>query len=174
MGTEGNNVSELNNHVSERNNNVSELKEREMIFSRLLNAPRELVFDAWIKPEHLANWYGPNGFTITTNVMEAVPGGKWDFIMHGPDNDHYPNKVKFLEVQKPDKLVYTQEGDGETDDVKFHVTVSFENVEGKTLLTMRSVFDTAEQLEKVVKNYGAYEGAIQHLARLEVFLATQN
>jgi uncharacterized protein YndB with AHSA1/START domain len=156
------------------NNNVSELKEREMIFTRVLNAPRELVFDAWVIPEHLAQWYGPNGFTITTNTIDVKPGGRWDFIMHGPDGDDYPNKIKFLEVRKPEKLVYTHTGDGVTDDVKFRVTVSFENVEGKTKLTMHSVFDTAEELEKVVKNYGAYEAAIQHLARLEAFLSKQN
>lgn len=148
----------------------SQLKEREMIFTRVLNAPRELVFDAWTKPEHLAEWYGPNGFTITTKTIEVKPGGRWDFIMHGPEGDDYPNKIKFLEVIKPEKLVYTHTGDGETDDVKFHVTVSFEDLDGKTRLTMHSVFETPEELAKVVKEYGAYEGAKQTLARLEAFL----
>src|SRR5690349_23807822 len=152
--------------------NKNELNEREMAFTRVLNAPRELVFDAWTKPEHLAHWYGPNGFTITTKSMEASPGGIWDFTMHGPDRD-FPNRIKFLEVEKPAKLVYKHTGDGDTEDVKFHVTVTFEELDGKTRLTMRSVFETAEELARVVKEYGAYEGAKQTLARLEEFLAKQ-
>jgi uncharacterized protein YndB with AHSA1/START domain len=151
--------------------NKSELKEREMIFTRVLNAPRELVFDAWTKPEHLAEWYGPNGFTLTTNSMEVKQGGKWDFTMHGPDGRDFPNRIIFIEVEKPGKLVYRHSGDNDTEDVKFHVTVSFEDLEGKTRLTMHSVFETPEELAKVVKEYGAYEGAKQTLTRLEAFLS---
>ncbi len=149
---------------------TNELKDREMIFSRVLNAPRELVFDAWTKPEHLAEWWGPNGFSLTTNSMEVKPGSKWDFMMHGPDGRNYPNRVVYIEVVKPERLVYKHTGDGDTEDVKFHVTVSFEELGDKTKLTMRSVFETAEELGKVVKEYGAYEGAKQTLARLEEFL----
>jgi uncharacterized protein YndB with AHSA1/START domain len=153
-----------------RNPQTSELKEREMIFTRVLNAPRELVFDAWTKPEHLAEWWGPNGFSLTTNTMDVKPGGRWDFMMHGPDGRDYPNRVMYTEIVKPERLVYKHTGDGDTEDVKFNVTVSFEDIDGKTRLTMHSVFETPEELAKVVKEYGAYEGAKQTLKRLQEYL----
>ena len=74
--------------------------EDEMVVSRLLNAPRELVFDVWTDPRHLGEWWGPVGFTTTTQHMDLRPGGEWIHVMHGPDGIDYPNHTVFIEVNR--------------------------------------------------------------------------
>jgi uncharacterized protein YndB with AHSA1/START domain len=143
---------------------------KNLIVTRQLNAPRELVFEAWTDPAHLAHWYGPNGFTITTHEIDVKAGGVWKFMMHGPDGRDYPNKIIFSEVVKPEKLVYHHAGDDDTEPVSFHVTVTFEVEEGKTRLTMNSDFGSAEELERVDKEYGAIEGGKQTITRLAEYL----
>lgn len=80
--------------------------DRQILITRLLSAPKIVVWDAWTKPEHLVHWYGPDGFSLTSNEMKVKPGGIWEFILHGPDGRNYPNKIVFVEVEKPDRLVY--------------------------------------------------------------------
>lgn len=91
--------------------------------------------------------------------------------MHGPDGVDYPNKIVFDEVVKPERLVYTHSGDEEDDPGKFQVTVTFAEQAGKTNLTMRALFVSATERDKVVKEYGAIEGGNQTLDRLEEELA---
>lgn len=151
---------------------ISQAKGREIIMTRLLNAPRELVFDVWTDPEHKTHWWGPNGFTITTRHMELKKGGAWIFTMHGPDGTDWPNKITYLEIVKPERLVYKHTGgDEDPEEHNFEVTVTFEVQDGnKTLLTMRSLFSSEEYVKKVVEQYGAIEGGKQTLARLAAFL----
>lgn len=145
---------------------------RELVFERILNAPRELVWEVWTNPDHLAKWWGPNGFSLTTQNMNVDPGGIWKFIMHGPDGRDYSNKIRFLEVEKPERLVYKHEGDIDTEPVSFSVTVLFEAFGKKTRLSMRMLFDSAEDLVRISREYGAIEGAHQTLTRLENLLTT--
>ena len=86
--------------------------------------------------------------------------------MHGPDGRDYKNKIIFTEVVEPERLVYRHAGEDEYEDVRFHVTVTFEAQGRKTLLTMRSLFATAEERNDVLTKYGAAEGAKQTLERL--------
>jgi len=144
--------------------------DRELVFERLFDAPRELVYKVWTDPEHVVRWWGPNGFTNTNHGMDVSPGGVWRFTMHGPDGRDYKNKIIFLEVIEPERLVYQHSDDGETEPVNFHVTVTFAAVENKTLLTMCMVFDSKEALERVAREYGAIEGAHQNLARMEAYV----
>lgn len=146
--------------------------DRQILITRLLSAPKTLVWDAWTKPEHLVHWYGPDGFSLTSKEMEVTPGGTWHFILHGPNGRNYPNRITFLEVEKPDRLVYKHSGDEDTEPVNFHVTVTFEEEDGKTKLTMCSTFESAAELERVNREYGAIEGAKQTIARLEEYLKT--
>lgn len=152
-----------------------DVDQREIIITRLMNAPRELVYAAWTDPEHVGKWWGPTGFTTTTKDRDVRPGGVWRFTMHGPDGTDYPNVVHYLQVQKPERLVYMH-GDGKTgpDAHIFHVTVSFEAAEGnKTQLTLRSLFPSVAARKHVVEKYHAIEGGNQTLDRLQAFLATQ-
>ena len=149
---------------------MNETASRELSITRVLNAPQELVWEVWTKPEHIAHWWGPVGFSTTTHEMNIKPGGIWRFIMHGPDGRDYPNKIVFIEVVKPELLIYKHTGEDDTEDVKFHVTVNFEKQGNKTKLIMNSLFETAEELERVIKEFGAKEGMVQHVNRLEEYL----
>ena len=140
--------------------------DREIVLSRLLDAPRELVFAAWTDPKQVVQWWGPRGFTTTSHEMSVTPGGVWRFVMHGPDGRDYKNKIIFTEVVKPERLVYHHAGEDEHEDVRFHVTVTFQAQGRKTLLTMRSLFATAQERDEVITKYGATEGGKQTLERL--------
>ena len=145
--------------------------DREIVTTRDFDAPRELVFAAWTDAKHVSNWWGPNGFTTTTHVMDVRPGGEWRFIMHGPDGRDYPNRISYLEVARPERLVYKHGGEVELEPVDFHTTVTFTEVNGKTRVTMRAVFPSAEERDRVAREYGAVEGGQQTLARLAEHLA---
>jgi uncharacterized protein YndB with AHSA1/START domain len=67
------------------NNTITSVEDRELIINRVFNAPRELVYKTWTNPEHLPQWWGPKGFTITVQEIDVRPGGVWRFVMHGPD-----------------------------------------------------------------------------------------
>ncbi|WP_256941383.1 SRPBCC family protein [Bacillus sp. EAC] len=153
-----------------KTNLSSTLEDRQIVITRVFDAPPELVFNAWTDSEHIGNWWGPNGFTITTHLRDVRPGGTWTFIMHGPDGTDYPNKIDYLEVVKPERLVYKHGSGEQNDSGQFHVTVTFSEQNGKTLLTMCSLFPTVEERNKVVEEYGAIEGGKQTLSRLAEFL----
>ncbi len=144
---------------------------RELVFNRLLNAPRELVFEAWTNPRHLARWYGPNGFTLTTHQLDLKPSGIWRFIMHGPDGTDYHHRVVFQEVVRPERLVYKHMNDEDSEHPASHqMTITFGQVGDKTDLTMRLLFDTAEEMERLARKYGVVEGGHQTLSRLQVWV----
>ncbi|PJZ49979.1 SRPBCC family protein [Leptospira saintgironsiae] len=139
---------------------------KEIIGIKTFDAPRELVWDAWTDPKHVAIWWGPNGFTNTIHEMSVKPGGIWRFIMHGPDGVDYPNRIEFIEVVKPEKLVYDHGDD--SNPKQFHVTVLFEEEGSKTKLTMRSRFPSEEDVKNVADF--ALDGLRETLGRLENFL----
>jgi uncharacterized protein YndB with AHSA1/START domain len=146
--------------------------EYEMVVSRLLNAPRELVFDVWTDPRHLGEWWGPVGFTTSTQHMDLRPGGEWIHVMHGPDGIDYPNHTVFIEVNRPSRLVYTNRGgDAVTDPASFEATVTFDEQDGRTRVTMRARFASAAEKARIMREYGAYEGAHQMFDRLAQHLA---
>ncbi len=145
---------------------VRDTADREIVLTRLLAAPPELVFQAWTDPAHVTQWWGPGGFTTTTYKMEVRPGGVWRFCMHGPDGRDYQNQITYLEVIKPERLVYKHGGEAECEPVSFQVTVTFEEQQGKTRLTVQMLFPSAIAREHVIKTYGADEGLKQTLARL--------
>jgi len=149
-------------------NEASATADREIGTERMLDAPPELVWKAWTDPKHVAQWWGPNGFKNTIHEMDVRPGGVWRFMMHGPDGTDWPNIVTFIEVERPARLIYLHGDDREPD--MFHVTVTFENVAGKTKLTMRSLFKTKEARDFVVEKHGAVEGMQQTLGRLTQYL----
>lgn len=140
--------------------------ERDIVITRVLNAPRELVFEAWTNEEHLSKWWGPQGFTITNQKFELKPGGTWEFVMHGPDGANFPNTNIFVEIVKPERIVIKH-------DVfpHFTATATFEELNGKTKLTYSSVFDESAEVFDKVKTY-AVPGAEQTMGRLEELLAS--
>jgi uncharacterized protein YndB with AHSA1/START domain len=138
---------------------------RELGISRLIHAPRELVWEAWTNPGHTSQWWGPSGFKNTISKMEVRPGGEWEFIMHGPDGTDYKNKHIYREVVKPGKLVLEH-----VTGPKFLMTVIFEAKGDKTLVTIHSVFESAEQLAEVIRVFKADEGMKQNIDRMETYV----
>src|ERR1700686_485185 len=114
----------------------SNTKDRELIISRKLNAPVELVWEVWTKPEHIANWWGPDGFTNTISTMDVVPGGEWNLVMHGPDGTDYKNKSIFKEIVLYKKIVYEH-----ISYPRFVATVDFEEHGEQTIIKWQMLFD---------------------------------
>ncbi len=144
--------------------------EREIVTTRVFDAPRERVYQAWTDPEQVVLWWGPNGFTNTNLEMDVRPGGIWRLTMHGRDGTDYPNKMVFIEVTPPSRLVYDHGDDGDGSGGFFHVTVTFDEEDGKTRVRMQALFDTKAERNRVAEASGAVEGAKQHLNRLAEFL----
>ncbi len=120
-----------------KNNADIGTSDREIVFKRVFNAPRELVFRAWTDPKHVKNWWGPNGFTNTIHEMDVRPGGIWRFIMHGTDGVDYPNKMIYDEVVEPERLVCRHFGGKTGDSVLFQMITTFIEKNDMTELTMR-------------------------------------
>jgi len=144
----------------------NDLAGRELVITRLLNAPVELVWEVWTNPEHIKNWWGPNGFTNTIFTMDVKPGGVWDFVMHGPDGKDYKNKSIYKEIIKHKKIVFDHINPN------FTATITFEDRLGKTFLSWQMLFNTVEEFNAVVKTFKADEGIKQNVTKLEAYLAT--
>jgi len=139
-----------------------------LIHTRILDAPRDLVWEVWTDPVHLRAWWGPDGFSLTTKSMNAEPGGVWDFVMHGMGQD-WDNRIEYVEVKKPSLISYKHSG-AKNEDYNFFVSVSFEEAEGRTLLTMKSIFKSEAIIEELNRKVNAIEGGKQTLNRLERYL----
>ncbi len=146
--------------------------DREIVVSRLIEGPPDLVFEAFTDPGHLDRWYGPNGFTVTTHAFEFRPGGTWDFTMHGPDGTDYPNWIEWLEITPPERIVY-RHGESRDDPESFTSTVTIVARGDQTEVTLRSIFETSAQRDKAIQ-YGAVEGGEQTLGRLAEFVAVRS
>jgi uncharacterized protein YndB with AHSA1/START domain len=145
---------------------ANQTSDREIVVSRVIDASRELVWSAWRDPESITHWWGPRGFSTTTEKMDFRPGGQWVFVMHGPDGKDYPNTVTYVEVEEPERLIYKHSGNDAAHQVKFDAVVTFERRGSKTELTLRLVFDTVAARNVEVER-GALEGGRQTLQRLE-------
>jgi len=138
---------------------------KELTITRVLNAPIELVWKVWTDPDHIKNWWGPNGFTNTISEMDVKPGGNWEFIMHGPDGKDYKNKSIFREIIKYKRIVYEH-----ITGPRFQTTIDFTAQGKKTLLEWRMVFETIEERERTVKTFKADIGLKQNIFKLEGYL----
>jgi uncharacterized protein YndB with AHSA1/START domain len=138
---------------------------RELLISRMLNAPVELVWEAWTNPEHVANWWGPDGFTNTVTTMDMTVGGEWNLVMHGPDGTDYKNKSIFKEIIPFKKIVYEH-----VTSPKFLTTIEFEAQGEKTFINWHMLFESKEQFIQVVKTFKADEGLKQNIDKLNVYV----
>jgi uncharacterized protein YndB with AHSA1/START domain len=139
-------------------------KDREISINRTLNAPIDLVWEAWTTPEHLAQWWGPNGFTNTISEMNMVPGGEWHLVMHGPDGKDYNNKSIFKEIIPHKKIVFDHFAPN------FTATIEFDAQGDKTFLKWHMLFESAELFIQVVKTFKADEGLKQNVEKFQVYL----
>jgi len=116
--------------MKSKNVKSSDTSDRELSTTRVLNAPRELLWEVWTKPEYIKNWWGPNGFTNTIDTMDVQPGGTWQFVMHGQDGTDYKNKSIYKEILKPERIVFDH-----VTGPKFQATITFEEQGRKALLS---------------------------------------
>ena len=144
--------------------------DNEVVITRVMNAPRELVFAMWLSHEHLARWYGPEGFTITTHEIDVRTGGLWRFTMHGPDGIDYGNRVVYSEITQPERIAYRHSGEGSTESIQFETVATFIELGDKTELVLKSIFPNAAERDAVVKMSGAIEGGQQTLGRLAQYV----
>ena len=142
-------------------------QDRELRLVRTLSAPIDLVWEVWTKPKHIAQWWGPNGFTNTITTMDLVPGGHWHLVMHGPDGTDYVNKSKFIEIIEFKRISY------EHFNPHIIATIDFEADGERTHLSWHMLFDSAAVFQAVVKAHNAGEGLKQNVDKLQVYLTKE-
>lgn len=141
---------------------------RQLNIKRIFKAPVNLVWEAWTKPEHIATWWGPNGFNTTIHIMDFQKGGEWKLTMHGPDGTNFPNRSVYKEIIPFQKIVF------EHFNPNFITTVLFESHGEETLMDWTLLFETAEMFETVVKAHKADEGLKQNVEKLATYLKSLN
>ncbi len=144
--------------------------DREIVISRVISAPRELVFEAFTEVRHLSRWWGPEGFTTTTRAFEFRVGGEWDFVMHGPDGTDYQEWISWTEVAPPERIALLH-GESSGDPNAFESVLTFEPDGAATRIEMRTVFPTKELRDEAVEKYHAIEGGQQTLSKLAAYVA---
>jgi uncharacterized protein YndB with AHSA1/START domain len=118
--------------------------DREVVSTRLIGAPRERVFAAYVDPEKLRRWWGPKGFTNVFHECDLRPGGDWRFTMIGPDGAEYKNHSVFAEIVPNERFVYEHRSGP-----VYRGDVTFADEGGKTRLTFRMTFDSPTFLERM-------------------------
>jgi len=144
--------------------------DREIVFTRVFDAPRALVFKVYTEPNLIPQWWGPRGFTTVVDKMDVTPGGVWRFVHHRPDGNEYAFNGVYREVVPPERLAYTFEFEGMPGHMLLE-TVTFEDHDGQTKVTARALFDTAEDRDGMLKS-GMEKGAAESWDRFAELLQT--
>src|SRR5215475_6834390 len=144
--------------------------DREIVISRVIDAPRELVFEAFTRVRHLSRWWGPEGFTTTTRSFEFRVGGEWDFVMHGPDGTDYQEWITWRAIVPPERIALLH-GESRGDPDAFESVLTFEPAGQQTRIVMRTVFPSKELRDQAVEKHHASEGGEQTLRNLAAYVA---
>ncbi len=144
--------------------------DREILISRVVDAPPELVFEAFTEVRHLSRWWGPDGFTTTTQSFEFRVDGVWDFVMHAPDGTDYPEWITWTEITPPKRIAMLH-GESRDDPNAFDSVLTFTPDGAATRIEMRTVFPTNELRDEAVEKYHAVEGGQQTLGNLAAYVA---
>jgi uncharacterized protein YndB with AHSA1/START domain len=149
---------------------VTTPSDREIVLTRVFDAPRDLVFDAFTRPELLKRWFGPRGWNLVVCEVDFRVGGKWRFILQGPDNRKMGMYGEYREIAKPERTVHMEAFDdypGES-----QVTSVWIEREGKTTLTATVLAASKEARDAVIQS-GMEHGAAETYDRLAELLASQ-
>src|SRR5712691_10306399 len=142
---------------------------REIVISRVISAPRELVFEAFTEVRHLSRWWGPEGFTTTTRAFEFRVGGERDFVMHGPDGTDYQEWISWTEIAPPERIALLH-GESRGDPDAFESVLTFAPDGAATRIEMRTLFPTKELRDEAAGKYHAIEGGQQTLSNLAAYV----
>ena len=143
--------------------------DREIVITRVIKAPRELVFEAFTEVRHLSRWRGPQGFTTTTRAFEFRVGGVWDFVMHGPDGTDYQEWIFWTEITPPERISLLH-GESPGDPNAFESVLTFASDGAATRIEMRTLFPTKELHDEAVEKHHAIEGGQQTLSNLAAYV----
>lgn len=143
--------------------------DREVVISRVIDGPRDLVFEAFTEVRHLSRWWGPDGFTTTTRAFEFRAGGDWDFVLHGPDGTDYQEWITWTEIEPPARIAL-HHGESRDDPNAFDSVLTFEALGDTTRVEMRTIFPTRELRDEAVEKYHAIEGGQQTLSNLAAYV----
>jgi uncharacterized protein YndB with AHSA1/START domain len=144
--------------------------DREIVISRIIGAPRALVFEAFTEVRHLSRWWGPEGFTTTTRAFEFRVDGEWDFVMHAPDGTDYQEWIRWTEIAPPERIALLH-GEHRGDPNAFETVLTFAAEDAGTRIELRAVFRTNEQRDEAVEKYHAIEGGRQTLDNLDAYVS---
>jgi uncharacterized protein YndB with AHSA1/START domain len=147
--------------------------DRQIVVSRVVRAPRELVFEAFTEVRHLSQWWGPEGFTTTTRAFEFRVGGVWDFVMHGPDGTDYQEWISWTEIV-PSERIAMLHGASPDDPSAFESAVTLTPDGPATRIELRTVFPTKELRDEAAEKYHAVEGAQQTLRNLAAYVTANH
>jgi uncharacterized protein YndB with AHSA1/START domain len=143
---------------------------RQILISRTVDAPRELVFEVFTSEHHLSRWWGPHGFTTTTNAFDFRVGGVWDFVLHGPDGTDYAEWITWTEIVPPERIALLH-GEAPDDPNTFVSVLTFAADGAATRIEMRTEFPTRKLRDEAVEKYHAIEGGRQTLGKLAAYVA---
>jgi uncharacterized protein YndB with AHSA1/START domain len=154
----------------EKDSPIEDPSEHEFVVTRVFDAPRRIVFDAWTKPEHLTHWWGPISFTMRDCKVDLRPGGVFQYGMQSPAGHEMWGKFVYREIVAPERLVFVVSFTDEAGNLTRHPmspewplevlsTLTFSEVEGRTTLTMRAVPISATETER--KTFEAGHGSMQ-------------
>ena len=144
--------------------------DREIVISRIISAPRDVVFEAFTEVRHLSRWWGPEGFTTTTRAFEFRVGGEWVFVMHGPDGTDYQEWIAWTEIAPPERIALLH-GEFRGDPNAFQSVLTFGPEGAATRLEMRTLFPTKALCDEAIEKYHAIEGGQQTLSHLADYVA---
>ena len=147
---------------------VTTPSDREIVTTRVFDAPRELVFEAHSSCEHMSRWWGPRRYEIGDCKMDFRPGGAWRIVHRGSQGEEHGFRGEFREIVPPERIVWTFEYEGMPGHISVQ-TATFEEHDGKTTLTATVVFDTVEDRDGMLQS-GMEEGAAETYDRLDEYL----
>lgn len=151
--------------------NLAGAAERTMVLQRVIQAPRSMVWSAWMNPETLPQWWGPDGFSCRTKRIDLRKGGEWVFDMIAPDGTVFPNHHLYTEVRPEERIGYSLLW-GENGPKHADAWASFEDLDGSTRVTLGMVFSTEAAFQEA-KGFGAVELGLQTLGKLECFVISR-
>lgn len=146
-----------------KNKTLAEVNGTQIVITRVVNAPRELVFEAWTSAAHLDRWFGPAGFKTETESFEFKVGGSWRFTMTHPEYGTFPEHIRWDEITAPERLRYAHVD-------SFDSIVTFYESDGQTTVRMCNIFPSEEVVKEVIEKYHAIEGGKQTLGKMSDYV----
>ena len=147
---------------------VSTPSDREIVMTRVFDAPRDLVFEAHSSCEHMSRWWGPRKYEIVSCEIDFRPGGTWRIVHRGPEGEEYAFRGEYREIVRPERIVWTFEFEGMPGKVSVE-TLTLEEHDGKTTFSGTSVFDSVEDRDGMLES-GMESGAVETMDRLDEYL----